>query len=144
MKTHSIVKDYECEFCSKSFASEKALLNHELIHSEEKKHKCVKCDKAFAREANLMIHMKTHEEEPKPYSCSVCRKSFESEVMLLAHKALCLSGKPFRFMAYDQIFPQSIESTNLEVTENTETTEVVVTIEESTGAINQVEITTFN
>ena len=145
-KTHENVKDFNCEFCSKSFVSEKALLNHETVHSSEKHHKCSECKRVFAREANLASHMKTHEatdvNETKLYTCGICKKDFEAEVLLLAHKALCLAGKPFRFMAYDDMFPQSNVVENLGESSDSCAAEVVVTIN-SSGDINSVEISTL-
>ena len=143
-KTHENVKKFECEFCPKSFVSEKGLLNHEAVHSYEKRHKCSECSKAFARETNLISHMRTHEKantaEPKPiYTCGICKKFFETEVLLLAHKALCLTEKPFRFVAYDDMFSESNDIDNITETSNDCTAEIVVTIE-SSGDINNVEI----
>ena len=142
-KTHENIKTYECEFCSKSFATEKGLLNHETVHSEEKRHKCLQCKRTFAREANLALHMKTHKatdaNETMPYACGTCKRHFETEVLLLAHKALCMVGKPFRFMAYDDMFPQSNQAANLGEPSGACAAEVVVTID-SSGDIDSVEI----
>ena len=87
--------------------------------------------------------MKTHQVpkagEAKTYACTVCKKDFESEVLLLAHKAMCLAEKPFRFMAYDEVFPQSNEVSNLGESSEPCAAELVVTID-SSGDINSVEI----
>ena len=87
--------------------------------------------------------MKTHEvsstDETKAYTCTICKKDFETEVLLLAHKALCMADKPFRFMAYDDMFAQSNEISSLAETTDACAAEVVVTID-SSGDINSVEI----
>ena len=118
-------------------------MNHESIHTGEKNHKCPKCKREFVREVNLATHMKTHKEvetvEAKAFTCAICGKDFESEVLLLAHKALCLAGKPFRFMAYDEMFPQSNDVANPGESSEPCAAEVVVTID-SSGDIDCVQI----
>uniref|UniRef100_A0A3P8TGB6 C2H2-type domain-containing protein n=1 Tax=Amphiprion percula TaxID=161767 RepID=A0A3P8TGB6_AMPPE len=69
------------------------ILSQELISSKNKitlKHQCPKCFKLFCSPSKLRRHFLIHTGQ-KPYSCTVCRKTYRQKVHLKSH--LSMSNK---------------------------------------------------
>lgn len=120
-KDHNQIKDhnikveitrneYKCDTCSKIFASERACLIHQRIHtkpkikedelSEKKRYYnlknivCEVCGKRYASNAALRYHQRVHTGE-RPYQCSVCPKSFTMPLFLQIHMRTHTGERPY-------------------------------------------------
>lgn len=67
--------DFSCDFCSRTFRNQSALLTHRRIHTGETPYQCTYCSKSFKQVAHLDTHLRVHTGE-KPYKCKYCKKSF--------------------------------------------------------------------
>ena len=68
-------KKYKCEFESKCNFSTyylKDLERHYRIHTGEKPYTCTMCDRSFNRSDKLKLHIRSHTGE-KPYKCEQCK-----------------------------------------------------------------------
>lgn len=79
-------KIFICDLCGVSYSRKDRLKDHLLSHHIEKvkSYKCKFCDFSTHRETYLGVHVRLHTEEPK-YSCTICEKTFITEVVLRAH-----------------------------------------------------------
>uniref|UniRef100_A0A1I8Q1M2 C2H2-type domain-containing protein n=1 Tax=Stomoxys calcitrans TaxID=35570 RepID=A0A1I8Q1M2_STOCA len=66
---------YGCCKCSKDFATEKQLNQHNLDVHKPKIYKCNVCEKTFMRPYALREHLAGHKGK-QPHACSVCSKAF--------------------------------------------------------------------
>uniref|UniRef100_UPI0037E783C3 zinc finger protein 26-like n=1 Tax=Semicossyphus pulcher TaxID=241346 RepID=UPI0037E783C3 len=111
MRSHTGVKPYCCDMCTKSFPRPGALRRHKKIHSRRVPEVCPVCRLTFTRGQQLQDHLKTHqvdageqsEEEdgqsemdgqqssalkrsqPTSLCCRVCGDSFHSRGFLRKH-----------------------------------------------------------
>ncbi|XP_053665941.1 zinc finger protein ZFP2-like [Anopheles marshallii] len=73
-----------CEFCGKTFKSQAALRQHEIIHYGIKQHECESCHRRFLHKTTLTCHQRMHTGE-KPYKCPHCPKTFRGQTALNCH-----------------------------------------------------------
>ncbi|KAK1135033.1 hypothetical protein K0M31_007805 [Melipona bicolor] len=74
-----------CAQCGKKFATNHALKLHARRHTGERPYECAICSKAFARSAALRVHRLTHTGE-RPYVCDLCGRSFTQRSSMMAHR----------------------------------------------------------
>ncbi|CAG9809327.1 unnamed protein product [Chironomus riparius] len=93
LKRHNLIhiddRNFLCDLCPKSFKSENALKIHKnAVHASVKVYvSCPHC-KIILQEKNLKIHIHnqhTEEGQQKPFTCSVCSKTFKNEFLLKRH-----------------------------------------------------------
>ncbi|XP_054724296.1 zinc finger protein 888-like [Uloborus diversus] len=60
-----------CTICGKTYASERYLKKHQIIHSDKKPFSCDFCDYSSRHKAHLTRHLRLHTGE-KPYKCHHC------------------------------------------------------------------------
>ncbi|XP_068627382.1 oocyte zinc finger protein XlCOF20-like [Battus philenor] len=111
-------EEFRCDTCDKVFASEKACLIHQRVHTytqhrirdkpkepKEKKPKvkryynsknivCEVCGKRYASNAALRYHQRVHTGE-RPYQCSECPKTFTMPLFLQIHMRTHTGERPY-------------------------------------------------
>ena len=85
--------DHSCPICQKHFISAKLLKSHvKYSHLEERPFTCTVCSKSFKQKATLKQHEKLHSDE-KPYVCNICSRGFVYPSRLKTHSQTC-KGEP--------------------------------------------------
>jgi uncharacterized Zn-finger protein len=77
-------KTYKCSICDKLFTAERAVIQHERIHTGETPYKCDVCGKEFKYHGYLSIHRRIHTGE-LPFTCKLCSKQFIVASSLQSH-----------------------------------------------------------
>lgn len=76
-KSHTDIKEWQCQECDKFFRTKKNLQNHEaMVHRDERPYKCQTCEKSFKDYSTLYKHSRRHEYSGEVYVCSVCKTAF--------------------------------------------------------------------
>ena len=88
------VKNFGCNFCTKTFNRLGRIISHVRIHTGEKPFKCKICKKRFNQTPNLNRHVLIHAGK-RPFSCRVCGKSFTQNANLKRHLQVHTGEKPF-------------------------------------------------
>ncbi|KAJ2939089.1 hypothetical protein O0L34_g10277 [Tuta absoluta] len=88
-------KYHECLQCKKRFTSRTLLTEHLNVHSGARPYTCTVCAKTFASKYTHQAHLKTHQDRPRPYKCKECTKSFMTQQNLLQHEKTHLGIKDF-------------------------------------------------
>jgi len=78
--------DYECETCSKSFASRQGLQNHvQTVHLKKRTFECSECFKKFSANGSLKRHIETVHRGERKFECNFCGKLFALKHHLKNH-----------------------------------------------------------
>lgn len=88
LRTHSGEKPYICQYCSRAFARANTLARHITMHTGEAKYHCQICTKSFRRLTSLNEHTYTHTGQ-RPYACKICTKRYNNAGSLYAHTKKC-------------------------------------------------------
>ncbi|XP_056397293.1 zinc finger protein 888-like [Hyla sarda] len=95
-----IPQEFQCSFCSKSFATKKELDAHRPVHLKtgptgQKLYECVECKKRFNNSSNLRKHTIIHTGK-KPFTCNICNQSFRQATHLQRHYLVHTGQRPFK------------------------------------------------
>lgn len=87
---HAGYREFECEICSRTFKTKKALTDHQKIHSQDRKpyKECPKCGKAIYSRSHYYEHVNSHDldsNEIVRFSCSMCESTFQHTSSLKRH-----------------------------------------------------------
>lgn len=107
MDTHSLNKDYKCNFCNKSFRGRSNFYRHRKIHIPKQKRntltmtprlilengeiKCEECNQIFKNLVLFKRHVKRH----KKYVCEICGYATYRQSYLTDHKEVHSLNKPY-------------------------------------------------
>lgn len=95
IRTHDLVKAFECALCSKRFATKMALKCHGNTHSGERPYKCDLCEKTYRQSAHLYEHRKVHT-GARPYKCQFCDKTFAAAGNYNQHRRVHMGVKAYK------------------------------------------------
>lgn len=88
------VYPYCCSICNKGFKLPYSLSSHLKTHNEDRKHICTQCGNTFKRAEHLRIHINGVHLKQKPFSCSLCSKTFSQSGDRNMHMKLHSNDKP--------------------------------------------------
>ncbi|XP_064103435.1 protein krueppel-like [Macrobrachium nipponense] len=75
-------------------------------HTGEKPFTCSVCQRSFSDSNTLKHHMRTHTGE-KPYTCSTCQSSFSQSTHLKIHMRTHTGEKPYTCSYVKEVFSRS-------------------------------------
>ncbi|XP_034471944.1 zinc finger protein 484-like isoform X2 [Drosophila innubila] len=78
---------YVCEYCAKEFSKTYDLIRHRRSHTKEKPYTCSLCLKSFATKSKLNEHRKRQHATMKKYVCYNCSACYASKTRLHRHLA---------------------------------------------------------
>ena len=90
----SVVKNFVCKICGKTYNRKTSLDYHTLAHTGERPFKCKKCDFDCRDSATLKRHQMIHNGE-KRFQCNNCEKLFGFKHSLDNHLATHTDKRPF-------------------------------------------------
>ncbi|XP_023228414.1 zinc finger protein 226-like [Centruroides sculpturatus] len=77
--------EFSCNYCKKSFYTEKLLAKHKIKHTGE--FTCSDCKKSYSTKVIFLVRHVINAMKPstEQFNCSICNKSFTKETYLLKH-----------------------------------------------------------
>lgn len=106
LKAHHIMehdKTGQCDKCTMTFKTYKALRNHITRHRELKVHTCSICNINFDSRKLILDHMATHTGE-RPFKCELCDYSGSSQGSFKQHMARHTGLRPFKCRFCDKTY----------------------------------------
>ncbi|KAL1460863.1 hypothetical protein WDU94_012802 [Cyamophila willieti] len=80
---HQKIRDFSCNYCTRTFSTVYNLREHVNIHTALKKHVCEVCGQAFVHKGGLRSHKFSHGDSR--FLCSICGNSYKNPIFLKRH-----------------------------------------------------------
>jgi len=97
-------KRYKCDQCDKSFATNKYLKKHLVVHTGIKAYKCEICNNTFTQGSGLNLHIKQVHNKERNYHCTICGKTFASNTRLTRHMLIHTGERPYQCIICEKGF----------------------------------------
>ena len=111
---------FACNECDKSFHAKKLLTEHMKVHTKVEPNSKVS-DKCLSKDYknNQIVNKHTNEKRkrPKPFSCEICQKSYDSKYKLNDHMNTHSGLKPYQCPVCQKSFSYNC-SLNRHISEN--------------------------
>lgn len=85
LKSHDNIPNISCEFCDQTFKTKSSLKYHRATKHSESRYVCQVCGKKFAVATTLNAHMQVHDKNKTQCICPVCGKTFHYKGGLFYH-----------------------------------------------------------
>ena len=95
---HGISRPFVCDWtgCDATFPTQNRLNYHtKHCHINKGKFKCTLCTKSFNTQLHLECHIRRHTGE-KAFQCNICDKRFVTKTDLAIHKNIHSNDKPYK------------------------------------------------
>jgi uncharacterized Zn-finger protein len=96
LKSHSDIKDFNCDHCQAGFVSKPSLVRHMWKHRSNKKFNCSQCSRGFNESRDFKVHLQSHSANPRPFQCDLCPKSYPTKIELKNHLIASHSEQTFK------------------------------------------------
>lgn len=115
LKSHMIIKDFQCNKCGKFFRSDHSLTKHMEIHNTGSQlYNCKFCEQVFQRPYTLQQHVNNvHKKVPKVLHCPVqgCKVTVNRNSTLLNHLKIHSGQRDHKCMYCEKTFFQKYHVT---------------------------------